>query len=138
MTTSDTEILSPHLRGLVSRVRMGTTTTEDADLVSDFMHVSHRVLDATDFQATFYDAQSPVEDWALTALVALLEGRYDHARALFARFDEAEWGDGAEAATPDPAGFIMTWEDDHSAGEHVTPDPNCIACPRDGFSHITP
>ena len=46
---------------------------------------------ATDYEASFYDAQSPVEDWALDALQAALSGDIAKTTALLDRYENAEW-----------------------------------------------
>lgn len=46
---------------------------------------------ATDYEASFYDAQSPVEDWALDALQAAVSSDIAKATALLDRYENAEW-----------------------------------------------
>lgn len=49
------------------------------------------VVRAADYEASFYDAQSPVEDWALDALQAAVSGDIAKATALLDRYENAEW-----------------------------------------------
>lgn len=44
-----------------------------------------------DHEASFYEAQSPVEDWALDALEAAVAGDLDRAASLLDRYESAEW-----------------------------------------------
>ena len=44
-----------------------------------------------DYQANFYEAQSPVEDWALDALEAAVAGDLREAESLLDRYERAEW-----------------------------------------------
>ena len=44
-----------------------------------------------DHEASFYEAQSPVEDWALDALEAAVAGDLDRATSLLGRYERAEW-----------------------------------------------
>ncbi len=52
---------------------------------------AHAVVRAIDYEASFYDAQSPVEDWALDALQAAVSGDITEATALLDRYENAEW-----------------------------------------------
>ena len=49
------------------------------------------VVRSADHEASFYEAQTPVEDWALDALDAALNGRLAEAERLLARYETAEW-----------------------------------------------
>ncbi len=49
------------------------------------------VLRSVDHEASFYEAQSPVEDWALDALEAAVTGDLDRAESLLDRYERAEW-----------------------------------------------
>lgn len=49
------------------------------------------VVRSVDHEASFYEAQSPVEDWALDALQAAVAGDVDGAASLLDRFECAEW-----------------------------------------------
>ncbi|MBI2766240.1 MAG: hypothetical protein HYX53_10055 [Chloroflexi bacterium] len=49
------------------------------------------VVRSIDHEASFYDAQSPVEDWALDALEAAVAGDPDRAAFLLDRYEHAEW-----------------------------------------------
>lgn len=49
------------------------------------------VVRAADYEASFYDAQSPVEDWALDAFQAAVSGDIAKATALLDRYENAEW-----------------------------------------------
>ena len=49
------------------------------------------VVRSVDHEASFYEAQSPVEDWALDALEAAVAGDLDSAASLLERFERAEW-----------------------------------------------
>lgn len=51
------------------------------------------VLHNTDHEASFYEAQSPVEDWALDALEAAVLGEATAAQALLERYEHADWED---------------------------------------------
>jgi hypothetical protein len=44
-----------------------------------------------DHEASFYEAQSPVEDWALGALEAAVTGGLDRAASLLDRYERAGW-----------------------------------------------
>jgi len=47
------------------------------------------VIGATDFEATFYDGQSAVEDWALEALHCAISGNNREAKKLLRRYKDA-------------------------------------------------
>jgi len=49
------------------------------------------VVRSIDHEASFYEAQSPVEDWALDALEAAVAGELDGAASLLDRYEHAEW-----------------------------------------------
>ncbi len=49
------------------------------------------VVRTADYEASFYDAQSPVEDWALDALQAVVSGDTAGATALLDRYENADW-----------------------------------------------
>jgi len=49
------------------------------------------VVRSADYEASFYEAQTPVEDWALDALDAALNGQLAEAERLLARYESAEW-----------------------------------------------
>ncbi len=49
------------------------------------------VVRSIDHEASFYEAQSPVEDWALDALEAAVAGDLDRAASLLDRYENAEW-----------------------------------------------
>ena len=49
------------------------------------------VVRSIDHEASFYEAQSPAEDWALDALEAALAGELDRAASLLDRYECAEW-----------------------------------------------
>lgn len=49
------------------------------------------VVRSIDHEASFYEAQSPVEDWALDALDAAVAGDLDRAASLLDRYERAEW-----------------------------------------------
>lgn len=49
------------------------------------------VVRSIDHEASFYEAQSPVEDWALDALEAAVAGDLDRASSLLDRHESAEW-----------------------------------------------
>jgi hypothetical protein len=49
------------------------------------------VIRGTDHEASHYEAQSPVEDWALDALQAALGGDPAGASALLDRCEDADW-----------------------------------------------
>ncbi|NJD65713.1 MAG: hypothetical protein FIB00_10795 [Chloroflexi bacterium] len=49
------------------------------------------VVRSVDHEASFYEAQSPVEDWALDALAAAAAGDLDRAASLLDRYECAEW-----------------------------------------------
>ena len=49
------------------------------------------VVRSADHEASFYEAQTPVEDWALDALDAALNGQHAEADRLLARYETAEW-----------------------------------------------
>lgn len=49
------------------------------------------VVRSIDHEASFYEAQSPVEDWALDALEAAVAGDLDSAISLLDRHGRAEW-----------------------------------------------
>ena len=46
---------------------------------------------SVDHEASFYEAQSPVEDWALDALDAAVTGDLNGAASLLERYERAEW-----------------------------------------------
>ena len=133
-----TEILRPNLRDLLDRVRTDAFSDRDADSITLALRLCHRTLYAAHSDLSLHDAQSTVDDWVLSALKSFLYGDLARVQALFERFDEAEWGDGVLSyVAPDPSLFSLLWEEDHIEGEHVDElDPNCIACPLDGYSHV--
>ena len=49
------------------------------------------VVRSIDHEASFYEAQSPVEDWALDALEATVAGDLRGAESLLDRYERAEW-----------------------------------------------
>ena len=49
------------------------------------------VVRSADHEASFYEAQTPVEDWALDALDAALNEQPAEAERLLARYECAEW-----------------------------------------------
>jgi len=49
------------------------------------------VVRSVDHEASFYEAQSPVEDWALDALEAAVAGNLSGAESLLDRYERAEW-----------------------------------------------
>jgi hypothetical protein len=49
------------------------------------------VVRSVDHEASFYEAQSPVEDWALDALEAAVAGDPDSAASLLDRYERAQW-----------------------------------------------
>lgn len=49
------------------------------------------VVRSVDHEASFYEAQSPVEDWALDALEAAVTGDLDCAASLLDRYECTEW-----------------------------------------------
>ena len=49
------------------------------------------VVRNVDHEASFYEAQSPVEDWALGALDAAVTGDLVTASSLLERYERAEW-----------------------------------------------
>ncbi len=49
------------------------------------------VVRSVDHEASFYEAQSPVEDWALGALEAAVTGDLDRAASLLDRYEGADW-----------------------------------------------
>lgn len=49
------------------------------------------VVRSIDHEASFYEAQSPVEDWALDALQAAVAGDLDGAASLLDRYERVEW-----------------------------------------------
>ena len=49
------------------------------------------VVRSADHEASFYEAQTPVEDWALDALEAVLNEQLAEAERLLARYENAEW-----------------------------------------------
>jgi len=49
------------------------------------------VVRSIDHEASFYEAQSPVEDWALGALELSVAGDLNGAESLLDRYEGAEW-----------------------------------------------
>lgn len=49
------------------------------------------VVRSADHEASFYEAQTPVEDWALDALDAALRGDSANAEHLLDQYETAEW-----------------------------------------------
>lgn len=49
------------------------------------------VVRSADHEASFYEAQTPVEDWALDALDAALSGHAAKAEHLLDQYQHAEW-----------------------------------------------
>ena len=59
------------------------------------------VVRAADHEASFYEAQTPVEDWALDALDAALSGQLAEAERLLDQYENAEWEQCREYAFSD-------------------------------------
>ena len=53
--------------------------------------VALAVVRSIDHEASYYAAQSPVEDWALDALAAAVAGDLSGAESLLDRYERAEW-----------------------------------------------
>ena len=53
--------------------------------------VALAVIRSIDHEASYYEAQSPVEDWALDALEAAVAGDLTEAQSLLDRYERAEW-----------------------------------------------
>ena len=118
------------------RVHANQMTADDYAFVRDFIGLTKRLMATRNLDSMALPAETPVEDWALAAMESFIAGQPDTARAICARFDEAEWGSGRSGA-PDPSEFHIMWRDEHFNGEHSTePDPNCVACPLDAFPVI--
>ncbi len=49
------------------------------------------VVRSVDHEASFYEAQSPVEDWALGALELSVAGDLNGAASLLDRYEGAQW-----------------------------------------------
>ena len=49
------------------------------------------VVRSIDHEASFYEAQSPVEDWALDALELSVVGDLNGAESLLDRYERADW-----------------------------------------------
>ncbi len=49
------------------------------------------VVRSVDHEASFYEAQSPVEDWALAALEAAVAGDLKGAASLLDCYERADW-----------------------------------------------
>jgi hypothetical protein len=49
------------------------------------------VVRSIDHEASHYEAQSPVEDWALDALEAAVAGDRREAQSLLDRYERADW-----------------------------------------------
>jgi len=59
---------------------------------SDILERAARaVVRSADHEATFYEAQTPVEDWTLDALDAALSGDSARAEHLLDQYENAEW-----------------------------------------------
>ena len=59
------------------------------------------VVRSADHEATFYEAQTPVEDWALDALDAALSGDSEKAEHLLDQYENADWEQRREYAFSD-------------------------------------
>ena len=70
----------------------------DADI---FERAARAVVRTADHEASFYEAQTPVEDWALDALDAALNGDPTQAEHLLDRYEHAEWEQRREYAFSD-------------------------------------
>ena len=60
----------------------------DADILE---RAARAVVRSADHEASFYEAQTPVEDWALDALEAVLNEQLAEAERLLARYENAAW-----------------------------------------------
>ncbi len=60
----------------------------DADILE---RAAHAVVRSADHEASFYEAQTPVEDRALDALDAALSGESAEAERLLDQYEIAEW-----------------------------------------------
>ena len=74
------------------------------------------VVRAIDYEASFYEAQSPVEDWALDALQAAVSGDTTEATALLYRYENAAWEERRAYS------FSDEWDDQCRKTGHPTPD----------------
>lgn len=59
------------------------------------------VVRSADHEASFYEAQTPVEDWALDALDAALSGQLAEAERLLDQYGHADWEQRREYAFSD-------------------------------------
>ena len=59
------------------------------------------VVRSADYEASFYEAQTPVEDWALDALDAALSGDSEKAEHLLDQYENADWEQRREYAFSD-------------------------------------
>jgi len=59
------------------------------------------VARSADHEASFYEAQTPVEDWALDALDAGLSGDSDKGEHLMDQYEDADWEQRREYAFSD-------------------------------------
>jgi hypothetical protein len=69
-------------------------TDKEVDLMTEHELLRRAALSAVrsiDHEAGFYEAQTPVEDWALDALQAAVAGDPDRAASLLDRYEGAEW-----------------------------------------------
>ena len=58
------------------------------------------VVRSIDHEASYYEAQSPVEDWALDALEAAVGGDLNGAESLLDRYEPADWEERRSYAIP--------------------------------------
>jgi hypothetical protein len=88
------------------------------------------VVRSVDHEASLYEAQSPVEDWALDALEAAVAGDLAKAASLLGRYEHAEWEERRSYA-------ISEWDEACPAaarGERpLTEDGHLRYCDRCGY-----
>jgi hypothetical protein len=70
------------------------------------------VVRSIDHEASYYEAQSPAEDWALDALEAAVAGELSEAQSLLDRYECAEWEERRAYA-------ISEWDEACPAAAHA-------------------
>ena len=118
-----------YVHDVTGRLHANRLRAADRVFLSDLITMTARLIGSAESDAFTDEAQSPVENWLLAAVESLYDHQPGTARAIFVRFDGAEWGAGS-AGQPDPELFSRSWRTNHQ-GRHdaADPDPDCPACP---------
>ncbi len=66
--------------------------TDDKLRIATMERAVRVLYDSVDWEADFFDAQHPVEDWAIDALIAAVDGRISRAVYLLTKYErDVDW-----------------------------------------------